>query len=100
MQGQYNLILNNSDMKLAVDFYTGYPNVHFELYCKPTHNLIKYIRDVMLEELLVILGVNGHEMLLAVIPSHDKKLKRFCNLMNFEEESTTRGFTLLAQDIV
>ena len=100
MDDKYKLIIDNDTMRLALDFYLGVPNVHFEFKIKPTHNLIKFVRDEMLEELLIILGTHGYEVLFAVIPQRDEKLKRFCKLMHFEEEVTTNGYTFLAQDIV
>lgn len=100
MKNQYVLILDNEDMKLAVDFYLGYPNIHFELKIPATHNMIKYLKTVVFEELLTMLGVHGHEMIIAVIPKHDKKLLRFCKLFGFEVEAEFNGRIMLAQDIM
>ena len=100
MKDQYMLVVDNHIMKLAVDFYTGFPNLHLTFKVTPSHNLVKYVRDVMKEELFIILGMHGYDTAFVIINDYDEKLLRFCKLMGFEEEKRDRGFVFMAQDII
>ncbi len=92
------VILNSDGIYAALDFSLGHPVAKFTMDTKLTPTLLRYIRDELVEDCLVTLGVLGFPVLLTAVKEGDKKALKFNKMIGFEEETTEDGLTWLAQD--
>lgn len=92
------VILDTEEMYCAIDFSTGFPIVHLKLHNGITPTLYKFIKQTLLEDMLITLGTLGYDTLFSILPEDDKKAIKFNKAMGFEEERVVDGMMFLAQD--
>lgn len=94
-------LIDCDEFTLQVDFAHPQPLVHFQVHAdKYTPSLHKYVRDVLLEDLLITLGSLGYNRVFAIIPASDKKLIKFCESMRFQQGFLNGEELVMVQDIL
>lgn len=92
------VILDTEEVYCIIDFSIGFPVVHLELPKGITPRLYKFIKQVLLEDMLITLGSLGYDVLFSIIEADDRKAIKFNKAMGFEEEQVIDGIMILAQD--